>query len=146
MQVKIKNESELQIPAYATEGSAGIDLRANVDRYIPTVIRSRERYAVPTGIYMEIPKGYEGQIRPRSGLAFKHGITVLNAPGTIDSDFRGEIKVILINHGWEDFEISYGDRIAQMVFAKVEQAQMVQISELSETQRGEGGFGHTGVI
>jgi len=130
------------LPEYATEASAGLDLRANIDESIE--IDSLEKAIVPTGLFMEIPIGYEAQVRPRSGLAFKHGITVLNSPGTIDADYRGEIKVILVNLSKEKFVIEDGERIAQMVIAAHEQAEWNQVDELNDTSRGAGGFGSTG--
>ncbi|MBE6342344.1 MAG: dUTP diphosphatase [Lentimicrobiaceae bacterium] len=143
MEVKIVNKSDNQLPAYETVNSAGMDLRA----YLPEgaiVIKPLQRVLVPTGLFMEIPEGYEGQVRPRSGLAIKNGITVLNTPGTIDADYRGEVKIILINLSDTDFTISSGDRIAQIIFAKCEQMEVVNVETLSETERGAGGFGHTG--
>lgn len=141
--VKIVAKPGVQIPEYATAQSAGVDLRANLDRdYI--VLGPYERKLILTGLFMQIPNGYEGQIRPRSGLALKKGITVLNTPGTIDADYRGEIGVILINLDNQAHEIEDGERIAQMVFAKCEQAEFIQVTSLDETERGEGGFGHTG--
>lgn len=143
MEVKIVNKSDNQLPAYETVNSAGMDLRA----YLPEgaiVIKPLQRVLVPTGLFMEIPEGYEGQVRPRSGLAIKNGITVLNTPGTIDADYRGEVKIILINLSDTDFTISSGDRIAQIIFAKCEQMEVVNVEALSETERGAGGFGHTG--
>ena len=143
MILKIVNKSNNQVPAYETVNSAGMDLRA----YLPDgelVIKPMQRALVPTGLFMEIPVGYEGQVRPRSGLAIKSGITVLNSPGTIDADYRGEVKVILINLSDADFVIKSGDRIAQLVIAKHEQPEVVEVQTLSETERGVGGFGHTG--
>lgn len=143
MEVKIVNKSDNQLPAYETVNSAGMDLRA----YLPEgaiVIKPLQRVLVPTGLFMEIPEGYEGQVRPRSGLAIKSGITVLNTPGTIDADYRGEVKIILINLSDTDFTINSGDRIAQIIFAKCEQMEVVNVEALSETERGAGGFGHTG--
>ncbi len=143
MEVKIVNKSDNQLPAYETASSAGMDLRA----YLPEgalVIKPLQRALVPTGLFMEIPEGYEGQVRPRSGLAIKNGITVLNTPGTIDADYRGEVKIILINLSDTDFTINSGDRIAQIIFAKCEQMEVVNVETLSETERGAGGFGHTG--
>ena len=142
MKVEIINHSHHALPAYATEGSAGMDLRANLDE--PVVLSTMERRIIPTGLYIALPVGYEAQVRPRSGLAIKKGITVLNAPGTIDSDYRGEIGVILINLSTEDFPIQDGDRIAQLIIARYEQAGWAQVDVLSETERGAGGFGHTG--
>ena len=143
MKLNIVNKSNNAMPAYETVNSAGMDLRA----YLPDgelVIKPMERALVPTGLFMEIPVGYEGQVRPRSGLAIKSGITVLNSPGTIDADYRGEVKVILINLSDTDFVIKSGDRIAQLVIAKHEQMEVVEVETLSETERGAGGFGHTG--
>ena len=143
MKLNIVNKSNNAMPAYETINSAGMDLRA----YLPDgqmVIKPMQRALVPTGLFMEIPVGYEGQVRPRSGLAIKSGITVLNSPGTIDADYRGEVKVILINLSDADFVIKSGDRIAQLVIAKHEQPEVVEVQILSETERGAGGFGHTG--
>ena len=143
MILNIVNKSDNAMPAYETINSAGMDLRA----YLPDgeiVIKPMQRALVPTGLFMEIPVGYEGQVRPRSGLAIKSGITVLNSPGTIDADYRGEVKVILINLSDTDFVIKSGDRIAQLVIAKCEQMEVVEVQTLSETERGAGGFGHTG--
>ena len=142
MRVKIINKSNNALPAYETASSAGMDLRAFVDADV--VLKPFERKLIPTGLYIELPDGYEAQIRPRSGLAIKSGITVLNSPGTIDADYRGEIKVILINLSQDDFTIKSGDRICQMVIAKHEKAEFVEVDEISETERGSGGFGHTG--
>ncbi len=142
MIVDIKNESGFPNPIYKTQGSAGVDLQANIDEAI--TIKPLERILIPTGIYISLPLGYEAQIRARSGLAIKHGISLVNGIGTIDSDYRGEIKVIVINLGNEDYTISRGDRIAQMVFAKYEQASFNQVESLDETDRGTGGFGHSG--
>ena len=143
MKVKVVNKSNNALPAYETKNSAGMDLRAYLPDG-PVTLQPMQRALIPTGLYIEIPEGYEGQVRPRSGLAFKHGITVLNTPGTIDADYRGELKQILINLSDEPFVINNGDRIAQIVFARCEQAEMVEVDELSETERGAGGFGHTG--
>ena len=143
MKVKVVNKSNNALPAYETKNSAGMDLRAYLPDG-PVTLQPMQRALIPTGLYIEIPEGYEGQVRPRSGLAFKHGITVLNTPGTIDADYRGELKQILINLSDEPFVINNGDRIAQIVFARCEQAEMVEVEELSETERGAGGFGHTG--
>lgn len=140
--INIVNNSTNQLPAYATEGSAGMDLRANLTEVL--TLQPLERSLVPTGLFMEIPFGYEAQVRPRSGLAINHGITCLNSPGTVDSDYRGEIKVILVNLSNEPQQIKHGDRIAQMVISKVEQAALELVQSLNETVRGEGGFGHTG--
>ena len=142
MKIKIINQSKHDLPQYATVASAGLDLRANIDE--PIKMGSLEKAIVPTGLFMEIPVGYEAQVRPRSGLAFKHGVTVLNSPGTIDADYRGEIKVILVNLSKEEFIIENGERIAQMVIAAHEQAEWVEVTELEETDRGAGGFGSTG--
>lgn len=143
MKVKVINKSNFPLPEYKTKGAAGVDLKANIEEEI--VLKPLERKLIPTGLYVEIPEGYEGQVRPRSGLAIKHGVTVLNAPGTIDSDYRGEICVILINLGNEDFVINPGDRIAQFVLNKYECIDFELIDKLSDTERGKGGFGHTGV-
>ena len=142
MTVKIINKSNNPLPAYATSGSAGVDLRAYLEE--PVTINPLERKLIPTGIFIELPQGYEAQIRPRSGLALKHGITVLNTPGTVDSDYRGEIKVILINLSNEPFVIENGERICQMVIAKHETAYFIEVETIGETERGNGGFGHTG--
>lgn len=142
MKVKIINKSHHPLPEYATEYSAGLDLRANID--IDITLKPLERTLVPTGLYIELPKGYEAQIRPRSGLAFKHGLTLLNSPGTIDADYRGEIKVILVNLSKEEFVIKDGERICQMVIAAHAQVQWVEVDQIDETERGAGGFGHTG--
>ncbi|MBO4613648.1 MAG: dUTP diphosphatase [Bacteroidales bacterium] len=142
MKIRIVNKSTNALPQYATSQSAGIDLRANLAE--PVVLKPMERKLIPTGLFIELPEGYEAQIRPRSGLALKHGITVLNTPGTIDADYRGEIGVILINLSTEDFKIEHGERICQMVIARHEQAEWIQVEELNETERGAGGFGHTG--
>jgi dUTP pyrophosphatase len=142
MKIKIINKSKHALPEYATQASAGMDLRANLDQ--PIILKSLERAVVPTGLFMELPVGFEAQVRPRSGLAFKNGITVLNSPGTIDADYRGEVKVILINLSTESFTINDGERIAQLIIAKHEQAEWIHVEELVETQRGQGGFGHTG--
>ena len=143
MEVKIINKSDNQLPAYETIHSAGMDLRAYLPEG-PIVLKPMQRTLVPTGLFMEIPEGYEGQVRPRSGLAIKNGITVLNTPGTIDADYRGEVKIILINLSDTDFTINSGERVAQIVFAKCEQMEIVNVETLSETERGAGGFGHTG--
>lgn len=144
VKIKIINKSENQIPQYATEGSSGLDLRANLP--LPVSLKPMERMMIPTGIFLEIPMGYEVQVRPRSGLALKNGITCLNSPGTVDSDYRGEIKIILINLSLEEHIINNGDRIAQMVLCKIEKACLQPEEELNSTARGEGGFGHTGHI
>lgn len=143
MKVKVINRSKHDLPNYETKASAGLDIRANVEE--PIVLKPLERVLVKTGLFLEIPEGYEAQVRPRSGLALKKGITVLNAPGTIDADYRGEVGVILINLSNEDFSIEDGERIAQVVFAQVEQAVWQQVEALKDTERGEGGFGSTGV-
>jgi dUTP pyrophosphatase len=143
MEVKIVNRSGFALPEYATVHSAGLDLRANTQQ--PLVIKPLERTLVPTGLYIELPEGYEAQVRPRSGLAAKHGISIVNTPGTIDPDYRGEIKVILVNLSDVPFTLEPGERIAQMVIARFEHISWNQVETLSETERGEGGFGHTGV-
>ena len=143
MKVALINKSKFEAPAYATAHAAGLDLRANIEE--PIALKSLERVLVPTGLFMELPVGTEAQIRPRSGLAFKHGITVLNTPGTIDADYRGEIKVLLVNLSNDMFTIEPGERIALMVIAKHEQIEWVEQQTLSESERGEGGFGSTGV-
>lgn len=140
---KLDHAKDLPLPSYATPGSAGMDLRsASVE---PVVISPGQRALVPTGLILEIADGYEGQVRPRSGLALKNGISLVNSPGTIDSDYRGEVKVIMINLGDDHFMVNYGDRIAQLVIAPVIQAQIVEIDEISESERGDGGFGSTGL-
>lgn len=143
IKVKLINKSNNQNPSYETTGSAGVDLRAFTGEDI--VIKPMERKMIHTGLYMQIPEGYEGSVRPRSGLAIKNGITVINTPGVCDSDYTGEICVLLVNLSNEDFVIKNGDRIAQMLFKKVERAIFAEVRELDETERGEGGFGHTGV-
>lgn len=142
MIIRVVNQSKHELPNYATELSAGLDLRANIDTSIE--LKPLERTLVPTGLFIELQKGYEAQIRPRSGLAFKNGITVLNSPGTIDADYRGELKVLLVNLSNTSFVINDGERVAQMVIAKHEQIIWEQTSSLDETERGAGGFGHTG--
>lgn len=142
VKVKIINTSNLPNPEYATEGAAGMDIKAHIEE--PIVLKSLQRKAVPTGIFVEIPQGFEIQIRPRSGMALNHGITCLNSPGTIDSDYRGEIKVILANLSDTDYTIQNGDRIAQMVLASVEKISWEIVTEINESNRGAGGFGHTG--
>lgn len=142
MKIQIVNKSQFPVPEYATPASAGVDLRANVSE--PITLGSLERILVPTGLFLAIPEGYEAQVRPRSGLAAKRGITVLNAPGTVDADYRGEVKVILVNLSKEDFIIEPGERIAQLVIAKHEKAEWNEVDKLDETERGEGGFGSTG--
>ena len=143
IQIKVVNKGHQQLPAYATPQSAGMDLRANIDE--PITLHPLERRLIPTGLHIGLPEGYEAQVRPRSGLALKHGLTVLNTPGTIDADYRGEIGVVLVNLSKEDFVINDGERIAQMVIARHEQADFVVVEELDQTERGEGGYGHTGV-
>lgn len=143
MKVKIVNRSKHDIPNYATSQSAGMDLRANLEESV--VLNPGDRTLVKTGLYLELPAGFEAQVRPRSGLAFKHGITVLNSPGTIDADYRGEVGVLLINHGSEPFEIVDGERVAQLVIAKYEHISWDEVTELEESDRGAGGFGSTGV-
>lgn len=143
MKVEIVNKSKHELPKYATTGSAGMDIRANIEK--PIVLKPLERCLVPTGLHIALPEGYEAQIRPRSGLALKKGLTVLNSPGTIDVDFRGEIGIILINLSSEDFTINDGERIAQMVIARYEQAEWEPMEVLNDTERGTGGFGHSGV-
>ncbi len=142
IEVKVVNASKEALPAYQTPLSAGMDLRANVTE--PVLLQPGQRTLVPTGLRIELPAGYEAQIRPRSGLALKHGITVLNSPGTIDADYRGEIQVLLVNLSEQAFEIKQGERIAQMVVARHERVQWSETAELSDTERGAGGFGHTG--
>jgi len=142
MKINIINTSTNPLPAYATTGSAGMDIRANISA--PIELKPLERQLIPTGLFVQLPENYEIQIRPRSGLAFKQGITCLNTPGTIDSDYRGEIKVLLINLSDEIQIINNNDRIAQMVFAKTETVELIAVDVINETQRGEGGFGHTG--
>jgi dUTP pyrophosphatase len=140
--IRIINKSENDLPVYATEGSSGMDIRADLEETV--TIHPLERVLIPTGLYIEIPGGYEVQIRPRSGLAIKNGITCLNTPGTIDADYRGEIKIILINLSQESQSIHPGDRIAQMVIQKIEKALLIKVDEINETERSAGGFGHTG--
>ena len=142
VEVKVVREKNVTLPKYETEGSAGLDVRANIIE--PSVLKSLERVLIPTGLKIAIPEGYEVQVRPRSGLAIKHGITMLNSPGTIDSDYRGEIKVIAVNLSNETYTIEPNERIAQLVLNKVEQIELVEVDELDATNRGEGGFGHTG--
>lgn len=143
MKIKIINNSKNPLPGYETEASAGMDLRANLEMAI--TLRPLERQLIPTGLFIELPVGYEAQIRPRSGLAYKFGISIVNSPGTVDADYRGEIKVLLVNLSSEDFEVNHGDRIAQMVIAAHEKAEWETAENLSETTRGAGGYGHTGV-
>ncbi len=143
IKIKVVNKGRQQLPAYATSQSAGMDLRANIDT--PITLRPMERRIIPTGLYIALPPGLEAQVRPRSGLALKHGITVLNSPGTIDADYRGEIGVLLVNLSTDDFIITEGERIAQMVIARHEQGEFELTDELDDTERGAGGYGHTGV-
>ena len=144
MKVQIVNTSKHNLPEYATSGSAGMDIRANLSE--PVTLCVGERVLIPTGLHIALPQGYEAQIRPRSGVALKHGVTVVNTPGTIDSDYTGDIGVILINLGHEPFVIKDGDRIAQMVIKQYETVEWDEVSELSKTERGDGGFGHTGIM
>ena len=143
VKIKVINKGHQPLPQYATEQSAGMDLRANLRE--PIVLKPLERCLVPTGLYIALPAGYEAQVRPRSGLALKKGITVLNAPGTVDADYRGEVGVLLVNLSQEDFVVNDGERVAQMVIAKHEIADFIEVEELDETERGAGGYGHTGV-
>jgi dUTP pyrophosphatase len=143
VKIQVVNRGHQQLPAYATPQSAGMDLRANLNE--PIILHPLERRLVPTGLYIALPEGYEAQVRPRSGLALKHGLSVLNTPGTIDADYRGEIGVVLINLSQEDFVIKDGERIAQMVIARCEQGELVTVDVLDETERGAGGYGHTGL-
>ena len=143
MNIKIINESGHALPAYETEASAGMDLRANLTE--PVLISAMERKLIPTGLFIELPVGFEAQIRPRSGLALKHGISILNSPGTIDSDYRGEIKILLINFSDVSFEIGNGDRIAQMIISRHEHINWEEVNILTDTVRGAGGYGHTGL-
>lgn len=140
---RLSHGADLPLPAYETEGAAGLDLRAAIAT--PVTLAPGARALVPTGLAMQLPAGFEGQVRPRSGLALRHGITVLNAPGTVDSDYRGEVSVVLINHGSEDFTVTRGDRIAQLIIAPVSHARLSEVDMLSETARGAGGYGSTGV-
>ena len=142
VKIQIINKGHQPLPAYATPQSAGMDLRANIEE--PVTLRPLERRLIPTGLFMALPAGYEAQVRPRSGLALKHGITVLNSPGTIDADYRGEIGVVLVNLSQEEFVVNDGERIAQMVIAKHENADFIEVETLDDTERGTGGFGHTG--
>ena len=143
IEVKIVNTGHQKLPEYATPYSAGMDIRANIDA--PVVLRPLDRRLIPTGLKIAIPAGYECQVRPRSGLALKHGVTVLNTPGTIDADYRGELGIVLVNLSNEEFTVNDGERIAQLVFARHEQCRFVAVDVLDETERGEGGYGHTGV-
>lgn len=142
LQIKVINKSNNPLPKYQTIASAGMDLHADLQKTI--TLQPGERKLIPTGLFIELPLGYEAQVRPRSGLALKHGITVLNSPGTIDADYRGEIKVLLVNHGTEEFEIEHSDRIAQMIIARHEQAEWIPVSEINQTDRGVGGYGSSG--
>ncbi|MBR7171436.1 MAG: dUTP diphosphatase [Prevotella sp.] len=142
IKINVVNRGHQQLPAYATPQSAGMDLRANIEE--PIIIKPLERKLIGTGLHIALPEGYEAQIRPRSGLALKHGLTVLNSPGTVDADYRGEIMVLLINLSDKDFVVNDGERIAQMVIAKHEQGDFIEVEVLDETERGEGGYGHTG--
>ncbi len=139
-----RSSPDLELPQYKTNGSVGLDLLASTDGIVRIEPGAHEM--IPTGLFLEIPSGYEGQVRPRSGLAAKYGVTVLNTPGTIDSDYRGEVKVILINHGSQPFTVRRGDRIAQIVFAPISRIEWIEVESLAETERGSGGFGHTGMI
>ena len=141
--VKVINKGHQPLPAYATEMSAGMDLRANLEE--PVTLQPMERKLIPTGLYIALPVGHEAQIRPRSGLALKHGVTVLNTPGTVDADYRGEVNVLLVNLSDVPFVVNDGERIAQMIVAKYEQVEFVEVEQLDETERGAGGYGHTGV-
>lgn len=141
--IKVINKGRHPLPQYATPQSAGMDLRANIDN--PVTLRPMERRLIPTGLYIALPSGYEAQVRPRSGLALKHGVTVLNTPGTIDADYRGEVMVLLVNLSDTDFVVADGERVAQMVVARHEQGEWVEVEELDATERGAGGYGHTGV-
>ena len=143
VKIKIVNRGQQPLPTYATAQSAGMDLRANIDA--PIILRPMERQLIPTGLHIALPEGFEAQVRPRSGLALKHGITVLNTPGTIDADYRGELKVLLVNFSNTDFVINAGERVAQMVIARYEKVDFEQVIELDDTERGAGGYGHTGV-
>lgn len=143
MTIKVINKGRHPLPQYATSQSAGMDLRANIDT--PVTLRPMERRLIPTGLYIALPPGYEAQVRPRSGLALKHGVTVLNTPGTIDADYRGEVMVLLVNLSDTDFVVADGERVAQMVVARHEQGEWVEVEELDTTERGAGGYGHTGV-
>ena len=141
--IKVINRGKHKLPEYATRQSAGMDLRANIDT--PITLKPLERALVPTGLYIALPQGYEAQIRPRSGLALKHGITVLNTPGTIDADYRGEVMVLLVNFSTTDFVVNDGERIAQMIISRHEQGEFIVVDTLDNTERGEGGYGHTGI-
>jgi dUTP pyrophosphatase len=143
MKIKIVNTSDNPLPEYETKGSVGLDLRAHLQE--PVMMKPLQRALIPTGLYIELPDGHEAQIRPRSGLALKKGLTCLNSPGTVDSDYRGELKIIMINLSNETTVVNTGERIAQLIISKIERVKLHEVDELSETERGEGGFGHTGV-
>jgi dUTP pyrophosphatase len=143
MKIQVVNRGHQPLPSYATSQSAGLDVRANLTE--PIELKSLERKLIPTGLHIALPAGYEAQVRPRSGMALKHGVTVLNSPGTVDADYRGEIGIVLVNLSSETFVINDGERIAQLVIARHEQAEFVEVDVLDETERGEGGYGHTGV-
>ncbi|MBR5085346.1 MAG: dUTP diphosphatase [Prevotella sp.] len=143
IKIKVINKGRQKLPEYATSQSAGMDLRANIDA--PICLKPLERRLIPTGLHIALPQGYEAQIRPRSGLAFKYGVTVLNTPGTIDADYRGEVMVLLVNFSSTDFIVNDGERIAQMVIARHEQGEFQIVETLDDTERGEGGYGHTGI-
>lgn len=143
IKIRVINKGRQKLPEYATSLSAGMDLRANIDT--PVTLKPLERALIPTGLYIALPQGYEAQIRPRSGLALKHGITVLNTPGTIDADYRGEVMVLLVNFSSTDFVVNDGERIAQMIISRHEQGEFVEVEALDSTERGEGGYGHTGL-
>ncbi len=143
VEIRVVNKGRQPLPAYATKQSAGLDLRADIDKDV--ILQPLQRQLIPTGLHIALPEGYEAQVRPRSGLALKHGVTVLNTPGTIDADYRGEIGVVLVNLSQDPFTVHPGERVAQLVVARYEQADLVSVDVLDETERGEGGYGHTGV-
>lgn len=143
VEIRVVNKGRQPLPAYATKQSAGLDLRADIDEDV--ILKPLQRQLIPTGLHIALPEGYEAQVRPRSGLALKHGVTVLNTPGTIDADYRGEIGVVLVNLSQDSFTVHPGERVAQLVVARYEQADLVSVDVLDETERGEGGYGHTGV-
>ncbi|MBO5583057.1 MAG: dUTP diphosphatase [Prevotella sp.] len=143
VEIRVVNKGRQPLPAYATKQSAGLDLRADIDEDV--ILQPLQRQLIPTGLHIALPEGYEAQVRPRSGLALKHGVTVLNTPGTIDADYRGEIGVVLVNLSQDPFTVHPGERVAQLVVARYEQADLVSVDVLDETERGEGGYGHTGV-
>ena len=143
VEIRVVNKGRQPLPAYATKQSAGLDLRADIDKDV--ILQPLQRQLIPTGLHIALPEGYEAQVRPRSGLALKHGVTVLNTPGTIDADYRGEIGVVLVNLSQDPFTVHPGERVAQLVVARYEQADLVSVNVLDETERGEGGYGHTGV-